>query len=164
MVSDESCREAGAHPRSRGEHGEPTGEGSADLGSSPLTRGAPADRLDKEVGMGAHPRSRGEHPMGNHKTTETNGSSPLTRGALSARAARSTRTGLIPAHAGSTRGKCFVFSGRRAHPRSRGEHRGLVKLLDLDYGSSPLTRGARGCPVLARWSCGLIPAHAGSTA
>ena len=58
-------------------------------------------------------------------------------------ASSSNFTGLIPAHAGSTRsGKDHVLRWG-AHPRSRGEHGGLGCEVVEGFGSSPLTRGAR---------------------
>ena len=54
------------------------------------------------------------------------GSSPLTRGkhfsALSVLLVR----GLIPAHAGKTDVPELDYHSGRAHPRSRGENRGLI--------------------------------------
>ena len=71
--------------------------------------------------------------------------------------------GLIPAHAGSTTSELETYTSRRAHPRSRGEHRVTVNGKQSPSGSSPLTRGA--LPLVLRdWGLiGLIPAHAGST-
>ena len=131
-------------------------------GSSPLTRGARVAFLVKNLNRGlipahagstaalalehcvipAHPRSRGEHVIGGRVKGVECGSSPLTRGAPSDGVRHQQRTGLIPAHAGST------FSARRntalspAHPRSRGEHVTTPPVVGRTRGSSPLTRGA----------------------
>ena len=91
----------GAHPRLRGEHGlAPVYTGNT-LGSSPLTRGAPARKVPPArahglipayagstttariyaAGLGAHPRLRGEHLLAVHVIALSTGSSPLTRGA-----------------------------------------------------------------------------------
>ena len=51
----------------------------------------------------------------------------------------------------------------RAHPRSRGENRGLGVGESRGYGSSPLTRGKRHVALISSLACGLIPAHAGKT-
>ena len=111
-----------AHPRSRGEHSSKTRPDWASAGSSPLTRGAPAEGLHPtpRVGLipahagstqlrvqrgktsGAHPRSRGEHFDRVTELVELWGSSPLTRGALNLLRREDLRFGLIPAHAGST--------------------------------------------------------------
>ena len=50
-----------------------------------------------------HPRSRGEHILTYFRRILALGSSPLTRGALDAAGAAASSTGIIPAHAGSTR-------------------------------------------------------------
>ena len=135
-----------AHPRSRGENsGREFASGYAE-GSSPLTRGKQqnADRLTCPPGLipahagktpssassaslwRAHPRSRGENLIGNIGVALGTGSSPLTRGKLERFARVTARGGLIPAHAGKTRGRlrCGVCV----------------------WGSSPLTRGKRPCP------------------
>ena len=151
-----------AHPRLRGEHTSAFGDYSAEVGSSPLTRGAPTGTKEvfSELGLipayagsthsrrrfprrsGAHPRLRGEHVGTPALDGGVYGSSPLTRGALTCFLGCTTDVGLIPAYAGSTCMRSMVSAAARAHPRLRGEHelprRGLVSLL----GSSPLTRGA----------------------
>ena len=91
------------------------------------------------------------------------GSSPLTRGALQVEIDNGMVTGLIPAHAGSTRRFCFYFFASRAHPRSRGEHFLCMSSTFRSVGSSPLTRGARRRTFTGDRPNGLIPAHAGST-
>ena len=153
-------------------------------GSSPLTRGA-LGNIASIIGTtrlitahagstawypvnteqhGAHPRSRGEHPCAGQVKAWGYGSSPLTRGALVGRANRRRWLRLIPAHAGSTP----VLPPRKvhepAHPRSRGEHSGHVRLLKKGWGSSPLTRGALTRRSTFHRFMRLIPAHAGSTA
>ena len=52
---------------------------------------------------------------------------------------------------------------RRAHPRSRGEHRSIKSPSRSLMGSSPLTRGAQLAEGVLCAVLGLIPAHAGST-
>ena len=49
--------------------------------------------------------------------------------------------GLIPAHAGKTRGKAHRRRAGRAHPRSRGENLDGYRETYEEWGSSPLTRG-----------------------
>ena len=91
------------------------------------------------------------------------GSSPLTRGKPADRALSGKWSGLIPAHAGKTTSARTCGSGRRAHPRSRGENLPEAVRIVGQEGSSPLTRGkrwGRGCRLRGR---GLIPAHAGKT-
>ena len=172
-----------AHPRSRGEHSTIKCLGEYNPGSSPLTRGAPqrsypARRfrglIPAHAGStisvvklcqfaGAHPRSRGEHFLDLFLIPCPAGSSPLTRGALASCTCSSGVVGLIPAHAGSTTAPSPRLHSPRAHPRSRGEHDAPPATGGGDWGSSPLTRGARlECCTLTRGP-GLIPAHAGST-
>ena len=154
------CR---AHPRSRGEHSRPTPADSPVPGSSPLTRGALSSRpvvqwlaglIPAHAGSTwhvdrcgpcseAHPRSRGEHHISHGGIDSGVGSSPLTRGAPQITKAVVNTSGLIPAHAGSTRRLQSGQARRSAHPRSRGEHFCLLKTSARLSGSSPLTRGAR---------------------
>ena len=89
-----------AHPRSRGENGGPARRAFPSGGSSPLTRGKPAQggRRPEQVRLipahagktfytyrcfqigAAHPRSRGENFRCRHRRYWSAGSSPLTRG------------------------------------------------------------------------------------
>ena len=113
---------------------------------------------------GAHPRSRGENHVAGPLTSGRRGSSPLTRGKREQRAARRVLRGLIPAHAGKTPSRVWGLSGRRAHPRSRGENAVGLVLRRGGGGSSPLTRGKHPLTNGLRVGGGLIPAHAGKTA
>ena len=72
----------GAHPRSRGEHG------------NELVGGVPNR---------AHPRSRGEHDQRLGMEHWRKGSSPLARGTLKELSLIVGTSGLIPARAGNTR-------------------------------------------------------------
>ena len=159
------------------------GEITAQEGSFPLTRG----KLDSENNLWeelrlisahagktsathgrhsdaqAHPRSRGENSRRPHKRTIWRGSSPLTRGKPSH--CRFERGGgrLIPAHAGKTGRRSRPCCRSWAHPRSRGENRGVYRYSEDPEGSSPLTRGKLQ-HLLAKARRGrLIPAHAGKT-
>ena len=131
-----------AHPRSRGENSTRARRSCALRGSSPLTRGKPADRAlsGKWSGLipahagkteppargprppAAHPRSRGENIALFKVPVFTPGSSPLTRGKPTSRLCRIVPPGLIPAHAGKTSGQDTPTVGHWAHPRSRGEN------------------------------------------
>ena len=91
------------------------------------------------------------------------GSSPLTRGKPHRHPVRKGRPGLIPTHAGKTRGPTsYPFPGW-AHPRSRGENMGSLFLQRHMVGSSPLTQGKRPPRFKEDRVPGLIPAHAGKT-
>ena len=152
-----------AHPRSRGVDNTRGRRIHVAVGSSPLTRGRQCPHL-LQLGEGglipahagstapyparsrparAHPRSRGVDPADGGSDRLRSGSSPLTRGRPSPRRLGGLRRRLIPAHAGSTRGRGF-------HRRHGG-------------GSSPLTRGRPRRCHQERKHWRLIPAHAGST-
>ena len=92
------------------------------------------------------------------------GSSPLTRGAPQGHPCCLPPIRLIPAHAGSTVPHSNTLPTAAAHPRSRGEHFRIDWPVFIAAGSSPLTRGARLRLYRRVFTCGLIPAHAGSTA
>ena len=171
------------HPRIRGEHNPikpPIGD---DMGSSPHTRGAPAEPAAVALGRGIipayagstsgahrdgspvrdHPRIRGEHTeywcLGYAKY----GSSPHTRGARRCHYVGPPADRIIPAYAGSTGSTSSAGVSPKDHPRIRGEHATNLKPTSTKRGSSPHTRGAReGCEsnVAGR---GIIPAYAGST-
>ena len=91
------------------------------------------------------------------------GSSPLTRGKHVAGCSPLSWPGLIPAHAGKTISAPFGQGRRWAHPRSRGENDKLLMGLQVDPGSSPLTRGKHRRTQRHCLGRGLIPAHAGKT-
>ena len=71
--------------------------------------------------------------------------------------------GLIPAHAGKTTTVYRDGIKAAAHPRSRGENRGLASAQAGLGGSSPLTRGKHTRAVQVVDHQRLIPAHAGKT-
>ena len=152
-----------AHPRSRGENQVDAGLRDLHDGSSPLTRGkqgVPRCGPDGErlipahagktsshrrnaTTRKAHPRSRGENAVSQAVESVVAGSSPLTRGKHLCGLGNPLPGGLIPAHAGKTRRSRTGRSPDEAHPRSRGENAGVVRVDRDDGGSSPLTRGKR---------------------
>ena len=173
----------GAHPRSRGENDHRVRLREHDHGSSPLTRGKPADRALSGKWSGlipahagktpppsgarasgpAHPRSRGENDPPTASIADRMGSSRLTRGKHLGRVGTCCDRGLIPAHAGKTNYPCCAQLQHRAHPRSRGENVVGSIARDAPAGSSPLTRGKHRACRWRRENLGLIPAHAGKT-
>ena len=172
------------HPRSRGEHAAGYFCQFPPAGSSPLTRGARPGRWEigtryriipahagstvtlphPAVTDWDHPRSRGEHQTIGAPSSALCGSSPLTRGARNAGRPRWPTVRIIPAHAGSTSSASTGAGRYPDHPRSRGEHRSNLSPSRLQYGSSPLTRGARASLQSRIAWRRIIPAHAGSTA
>ena len=112
-----------AHPRSRGENGQPIVDLIITVGSSPLTRGKlvqgtqaveaegliPAHagktfaRSIRSTSLRAHPRSRGENQGRSLMFPKRVGSSPLTRGKRCGHGVSFLWLRLIPAHAGKTR-------------------------------------------------------------
>ena len=172
-----------AHPRSRGENLPPQVSRSSTRGSSPLTRGklGQRDLVDPEAGLipahagktgrlgqthplgGAHPRSRGENRDGAGLLCDLWGSSPLTRGKHDREIEQQRQPGLIPAHAGKTRGRSRSRGRPAAHPRSRGENGQGHHERPPFGGSSPLTRGKLDFGHTVHGMVRLIPAHAGKT-
>ena len=152
----------GSSPLTRGKPAQVI-ERCASLGLIPAHAGKTASRRQRSRSIGAHPRSRGENRPAAGRRPRGSGSSPLTRGKLldDKRCCRHRR--LIPAHAGKTFRRAGRCSSRRAHPRSRGENWVNVEGSTAPAGSSPLTRGKQSVysSRVARW--GLIPAHAGKT-
>ena len=160
MASRHSGRHS-AHPRSRGEHPRSSAAASCCAGSSPLARGTSlltlnriararliparagnmAWRVLRRILATAHPRSRGEHSQNMKMRYAPAGSSPLARGTsiLAIPGERFIR--LIPARAGNISSAGWRERGGAAHPRSRGEHNGIVSMRAPKYGSSPLARG-----------------------
>ena len=171
------------HPRIRGEHPASTMSACRGAGSSPHTRGAPEPSSTKSpswriipayagstVMMSSHwasdldhPRIRGEHRRAAPAEGELHGSSPHTRGARRPGVGGRENGGIIPAYAGSTACSPPAGSSRRDHPRIRGEHGALDRMLAPVDGSSPHTRGAH-WPAPHLWTIDrIIPAYAGST-
>ena len=192
-----------AHPRSRGENASDAERNESPQGSSPLTRGKRGDTPACPAFLGlipahagktsdpaswcgrtwAHPRSRGENPVRRRRSCCALGSSPLTRGKQQLLLHHGIPRGLIPAHAGKTRGPGYGMrvgqapprsreenssdpwrrQRSRAHPHSRGENPKVVVFDNLMDGSSPLTRGKPIRVLAVRGDLGLIPAHTGKT-
>ena len=152
-----------AHPRSRGEHHASSASVMCAAGSSPLARGTllPMNSNAGENGLiparagnttlcatprrryWAHPRSRGEHASSLTVSGSSEGSSPLARGTHLHTTAAILEAGLIPARAGNTSLISRLIPCARAHPRSRGEHKALARVVSDGRGSSPLARGTR---------------------
>ena len=72
-------------------------------------------------------------------------------------------TGIIPAHAGSSRWQQPSGQERWDHPRACGEQSRLISSALLRSGSSPRMRGAARETSSVAFPSGIIPAHAGSS-
>ena len=134
-----------------------------DAGLIPAHAGKTTGQTAVRGGDWAHPRSRGENWFVRHPGCVASGSSPLTRGKQRTTPAPITVDGLIPAHAGKTKGIRVSPGACRAHPRSRGENATAPGTGSVRAGSSPLTRGKRRAPRGRESTRRLIPAHAGKT-
>ena len=181
-TSCDECRRQD-HPRSRGVYDGGQGDGSSNLGSSPLARGLqpplpgaagrpriiPARAGFTVEGVGGfpyggdHPRSRGVYSPSTRSATTPVGSSPLARGLHGAHGAEELRSGIIPARAGFTLMICAFWSPRKDHPRSRGVYAAAHASTPIFAGSSPLARGLREQRLSAVNTEGIIPARAGFT-
>ena len=172
------------HPRIRGEHHPEDPHPRRSGGSSPHTRGAPAPTarhrslariIPAYAGSTAatstwppiasnHPRIRGEHATVRKRRMSQPESSPHTRGARFLFSNRSKSGWIIPAYAGSTRGRRRRGGSTRDHPRIRGEHSPRRSRRRTPRGSSPHTRGAHRASNRPPRCRRIIPAYAGSTA
>ena len=110
---------SGSSPLTRGRRS-PHRWGQQDAGLIPAHAGSTPAASVAARDLEAHPRSRGVDPAGILSSPSATGSSPLTRGRPGSAAATLSPTGLIPAHAGSTRPCPRPGRSGRAHPRSRG--------------------------------------------
>ena len=171
------------HPRLRGEHVSRSSSHLSGKGSSPLARGARSSLLGVEEVSGIipacagstsvtrcaaeagqdHPRLRGEHSSMPVDGSVFPGSSPLARGARETASGRREMARIIPACAGSTRGRPSASTAQRDHPRLRGEHPSRLSPQQARGGSSPLARGAQRFARNATTGSRIIPACAGST-
>ena len=143
MLSPGGVFSAGSSPHTRGARSSPTSHRS-DGRIIPAYAGSTGDMAAQAAVPGDHPRIRGEHQCAGIRLGERSGSSPHTRGAPAPPPNSSTKSGIIPAYAGSTGLVTCISDAKRA-------------------GSSPHTRGA---PIHRRRQRGerrIIPAYAGST-
>ncbi len=148
------------HPRSRGNHVRKFIENWHEWGSPPLTReplclgvASPADVGITPAHAGTtmivpynfkniedHPRSRGNHPLSDRLVPIPEGSPPLTREPPINCSGICARSGITPAHAGTTFSVPNMKELSWDHPRSRGNHKEIKCPLIGIAGSPPLTR------------------------
>ncbi len=172
----------GSSPHTRGAH-DPLAPGSLQGRIIPAYAGSTETQSAGNRPPSDHPRIRGEHARRRAAPAAREGSSPHTRGAPIPLGAPAWAAGIIPAYAGSTRGRPVsaghpriipAYAGStlqddglgmllRDHPRIRGEHDAVHMLGVSERGSSPHTRGAHVLALLAMSGLGIIPAYAGST-
>ena len=171
-----SPRARGALPARVGVHVRP--------GIIPACAGSTCPLIRASFPSGDHPRVRGEHPYRVEKIGEQTGSSPRARGAHLDYWLEHVVKGIIPACAGSTRGRGTGPSGcRGSSPRARGAHGddpgwhtevGIIPACAgstgtrapprrMWMGSSPRARGAPADQAPPLGEQGIIPACAGST-
>ena len=171
------------HPRMCGEHNVQHGTIQCYEGSSPHVRGARRQAIEFPLRTGIIPacagstwvrrfqqRQQGDHPRmcGEHSGITVGlaimaGSSPHVRGAHRQRSERDQRQGIIPACAGSTRGRPSPNYPYWDHPRMCGEHSPTLAHAFGNLGSSPHVRGAHYHVRQGGGRPGIIPACAGST-
>ena len=113
--------------------------------------------------LSVHPRSRGEHVIEPFADGGAFGSSPLARGTRFEIDPQGRLERFIPARAGNTTDTAIAKTSTSVHPRSRGEHTGLLARDALGRGSSPLARGTLGYSACRARSRRFIPARAGNT-
>ena len=139
----------GEHPRARGENPNAERKLFVQEGTSPRTRGKPhrhrrrqrrLRNIPAHAGktaslralpclMTEHPRARGENPDGSQWGYSAEGTSPRTRGKHVVVGYQTTAARNIPAHAGKTKYRFWVFRRAAEHPRARGENFGVERQL-----------------------------------
>ena len=132
-------------------------------GSSPHTRGAPADDDPAAAARRIIPAYAGSTVPPPILLSRPSGSSPHTRGAPDPAARTDPPRRIIPAYAGSTRTRRPGTACGWDHPRIRGEHDDSDQYSIDGLGSSPHTRGARYRISRSDPARRIIPAYAGST-
>ena len=171
------------HPRACGEHFRRVSAASTLQGSSPRMRGTPRHEAGVDLRAGIipahagnteyrhsleyvhrdHPRACGEHGTQWKSSSFFRGSSPRMRGTLNSGVENKPPLGIIPAHAGNTRGYHDRRAAGRDHPRACGEHVISLFVASPKEGSSPRMRGTRVLWPATTSTSGIIPAHAGNT-
>ena len=109
------------------------------------------------------PRTCGVYSGAQTAGPTARGSSPHTRGLRHTSRARGQPGGIIPAHAGFTRGSPGCRPSAADHPRTRGVYMAVVLDAGSGPGSSPHTRGLQAHWLVLRVRGRIIPAHAGFT-
>ena len=152
----------GSSPRMRGARAA-TRAASQPFGIIPAYAGSTGWVTSRWHCRGDHPRVCGEHTTNSEKSATFSGSSPRMRGALQTPQGPQGQGRIIPAYAGSTRGRSCRVPGARDHPRVCGEHPQVNGSFVRYVGSSPRMRGAHIGVLDVLPVSRIIPAYAGST-
>ena len=110
-----------------------------------------------------HPRGRGEHDSIAEIISDCRGSSPRARGTRPDVLVLYDVVRFIPAGAGNTPTVPEKRFKRAVHPRGRGEHSEIKRIILRDDGSSPRARGTHAGVIYTPWHRRFIPAGAGNT-
>ena len=161
-LAEEGFPDAGPSPLSRGIPAPPPGSPTPTRIIPALAGNTPSPAPHATTGPD-HPRSRGEYWPSITTVAIVSGSSPHSRGIREATPPGEAPSGIIPALAGNTGQRRRPRWRGGDHPRSRGEYAIRTVADKLVYGSSPLSRGIPGQPVLRALGRGIIPALAGNT-
>ena len=132
-------------------------------GIIPAHAGLTARTWDSDRCRRDHPRACGAHISSRYSVSDFLGSSPRMRGSLSLPWALLMRLGIIPAHAGLTRGSAPARACAQDHPRACGAHGAASASRDASRGSSPRMRGSHQPFLISIDRFWIIPAHAGLT-
>ena len=174
------CRD---HPRLRGNYVNGSSCVMLSRGSPPLTRELPAftsipcacngitpayagttsAKSDGNLLDQDHPRLRGNYSPETFSKICAPGSPPLTRELPMHRRLRKSIRRITPAYAGTTRNLLVDGSGKRDHPRLRGNYFPIVDKVPLIMGSPPLTRELLDASRRSGAAAGITPAYAGTT-
>ena len=152
----------GSSPRMRGSHGDERFKDSS-YGIIPAHAGLTLKYYWNASAFWDHPRACGAHQKAFRPAGRSGGSSPRMRGSRCSQCPIRTKYGIIPAHAGLTRGQPRRSFCRRDHPRACGAHFPKFSNRIFEQGSSPRMRGSPIPSNLALSAAGIIPAHAGLT-
>jgi hypothetical protein len=138
------------------------GDPLSDVSEHPGVPRAQGRRRRGSRPSGSPPQAR-EHVPEPAPAVNRAGSPPQARGARRPLAIDALDTGITLAGAGSTLTSRGREPGRSDHPRGRGEHELLCRVIDSWDGSPPRARGAHRLPGLGGRLPGITPAGAGST-
>ena len=158
----EDEHKAGSSPHARGAR-QPIEKTTSTAGIIPACAGSTELRPITRYFFRDHPRMRGEHLMSLRSVWAMHGSSPHARGAPGSVTPCKFDNGIIPACAGSTLAVAYTSLRIGDHPRMRGEHGNISRVVRSRAGSSPHARGALHDLHYGLVILGIIPACAGST-